>query len=57
MIDLLCFSSSPTTYSIRKNRITKLIEKYSHSTSPPDGFFHKMFFLSTNEDSMTTIQM
>ncbi|CAF2961058.1 unnamed protein product [Rotaria sp. Silwood2] len=39
--------SSQTAYSLRKTRITKIIEKYQNRTDNLDEFFQNIFFLST----------
>ncbi|CAF4819412.1 unnamed protein product, partial [Rotaria sp. Silwood1] len=46
--------SSQTAYSLRKTRITKIIEKYQNRTDNLDEFFQKIFFLSTAITKQTT---
>lgn len=38
--------SSQTAYSLRKTRISKIIEKYKNQTNQLDEFFEKIFFSS-----------
>ena len=45
--------SSQTAYSVRKTRITKIIEKYQHRTNNLDEFFQNMFFLPTTPSVLT----
>jgi hypothetical protein len=54
--------STPTAYSIRKNRITKIIEKYRNRANNLDEFFQNIFFLSTptkqtNSNSMIAVEL
>jgi hypothetical protein len=47
---LFSFSSSQTAYSVRKNRITKIIDKYHNRTNDNlDEFFQNIFFSSTTK--------
>ncbi|CAF3528801.1 unnamed protein product [Adineta steineri] len=45
--------SSQTAYSVRKTRITKIIEKYQNQTNNLDEFFQNLFFLSTTTTTTT----
>jgi len=44
---LFFFPSTQTAYSIRKTRITKIVEKYQNRSNNLDEFFQNTFFLST----------
>ncbi|CAF2041102.1 unnamed protein product [Rotaria magnacalcarata] len=46
--------SSQTAYSLRKTRITKIIEKYQNRTDNSEEFFQNIFFLSTQKQTTNT---
>lgn len=47
--------SSQTAYSLRKTRLTKIIEKYHHRTNDHlDEFFRTIFFSPSHQQPLTT---
>jgi hypothetical protein len=47
--------SSQTAYSVRKTRITKIIDKYQNRTNNLDEFFQNIFFSSTTPKQPTIV--
>ena len=48
-------SSSQTAYSLRKNRITRIIDKYQHPSDSLDDFFQSIFFSSPAQSTLTPL--